>query len=34
MSELLDLLLGAGSLGDLVHVEGHRLARGASSCPL
>lgn len=28
MSELLDLLLGAGSLGDLVHVEGHHLAWG------
>lgn len=28
MSELLELLLGVGSLGDLEHVEGHCLARG------
>ena len=28
MSELLELPLGVGSLGDLAHVEGHRLALG------
>ena len=28
MSELLELSLGVGSLGDLAHVEGHRLAPG------
>lgn len=28
VSELLELLLGASSLGDLEHVEAHRLAQG------